>query len=167
MSSHVRSAAWRSRQFPGNEDHIVTSLMGQCAYKIDKPYSGTSGGAKVCSELDDADAWPLLESAKHRAERNDNYHIPKGQTIKGMVNQDDDEDFLAMNKAIEIFDASDSEGFAPNLENDENRKKPLLCHSPSSSRPRGTGKGSRRATSRRPKLPIKVAPAAMKHLSSY
>jgi hypothetical protein len=141
--------------------------MGQCANKIDKLYSGTSGRAKVYSELDDADAWPLLESAKHRAKRNDNYHISKGQTIKGMVNQDDDEDFLAMNKAIEIFDASDSEGCTPNLENDESKKQPLLCHSPTSFRPRVAGKGSRRATSRRPKLPIKVAPAAMKHMSSY
>lgn len=126
------NASWRTRLFPGDVDHIARSLVEHCAYKIDKPFTG--------SKLDGDDR-PLLKSAKHRTKRDDNYRVPEGQTIKSMANQDDDEDFPAMTQ-------------------------PLLCHSPTYSGPRETGKGLRRATNRRLKSGIKVTPAAMKHMSS-
>jgi hypothetical protein len=84
-----------------------------------------------------------------------------GQTSKGMVNQDDDEDFPATKKTIR----KDNEDFTrPKVADDEGRKQPLLCYLPTSSGPRRTGKSFRKATNCRRKLGIKVTLAAMDNM---
>ena len=80
--------------------------------------------------------------------RVDGYKRPNlrgtGQTAKGMAIRKDNEGLTG-----------------PKAADNEVRKQPLLCHSPTSSRPRRTGKSSRKATNCRRKPGIKVTPAFM------
>jgi hypothetical protein len=77
-----------------------------------------------------------------------------------MANQDDYEDFSALKKAF----GKDNDFTGSTEAGNQDRKQPLLCHSPTSPWPGRTGKSSRKATSSRRESGIKVTPATLDNM---
>lgn len=136
--STARQAAWLHYRLPqnaprGHTQHVIKILRTPCEDKLDRAKSGCVG-----------------QMAGYKSPNGRGL----GKTFNDMANQDDNEDFSAVDEAIR----KDNEDFTrPKVADNEDRKHPLLFYSP----PSKISKSPRKATNACRNLGIRVRGATM------